>query len=249
MFTPRTEQSDVLNARAGSSPEKTSPLTVSAETSSSVTPDAASSPAADAEALRRVQLRRKAILAVVVFGFVGVAAVTRPLSEDTAWEGVLATAGLAAIFGAIVGRAWCSLYIGGRKTREIVMRGPYSISRNPLYVFSFLATFGVGAQTGSVILSIAAVLLTFAVLRQMVLREEAWLRAAFGAEYERYLRATPRFWPRWSAWNDEPRLEISPARFVTTVLDGSILFLVLPVMAALSIARAEDLIPVLLTLP
>ena len=53
----------------------------------------------------------------------------------------------------IVGRAWCSLYIGGRKKAEIVDRGPYSISRNPLYVFSFMGAFGVGAQTGSVTLA------------------------------------------------------------------------------------------------
>lgn len=208
-----------------------------------------SAPPTDTAALRRVQLRRKLVLAVVIFAFIGVAAVTRPLSDGTAWEGVLATAGLAAIFGAIVGRGWCSLYIGGRKTSEIVTRGPYSVSRNPLYLFSFLAAFGVGAQTGSVVLSIAAVLLTFLVFHQTVLREEAWLRAAFGVKYERYLQDTPRFWPRWSRWRDEPRLEISPARFVTTVLDGSVLLLILPVTAALSAARAEGLIPVLLTLP
>lgn len=248
MFSPRTEQSDDLSAGVVSSLGEVGPSTASGEIASPVIPFATSS-ATDTEGLRRVQLRRKVILAIVIFGFVGVAAVTRPLSENTAWEGVLATAGLAAIFAAIVGRAWCSLYIGGRKTREIVRRGPYSVSRNPLYVFSFLAAFGVGAQTGSVIMTTAAVLLTFAVLRRTVLREEAWLREAFGVRYERYLRDTPRFWPRWSAWNDEPRLEISPARFVTTVLDGSILFLAVPVMAVFSGARAEDLIPVLLTLP
>ena len=207
------------------------------------------SPSPDAAALRRVQLRRKLVLAGVIVAFVGAAAVTRPLSEGGVWEAALATAGLAAIVAAIVGRGWCSLYIGGRKTREIVTRGPYSVSRNPLYLFSFLAAFGVGAQTGSLVLSAAAVLLTFVVFRQTVLREEAWLRAAFGAEYDRYLSDTPRFWPRWSSWRDEPRLEISPARFVTTVLDGSVLLLILPVTAALSAARAEGLVPVLLTLP
>ena len=249
MFSLRTEQPDDLSARVISSLGEADPPTASAEIASPDIPVATPSPPADTEALRRVQLKRKVILAIVIFGLVGVAAVSRPLSENTAWEDVLATAGLAAIFAAIVGRAWCSLYIGGRKTREIVMRGPYSVSRNPLYVFSFLAAFGVGAQTGSFILSIAAVVLTFAVLRRTVRREEAWLRATFGVRYERYLRNTPRFWPRWSAWNDEPRLEIRPARFVTTVLDGSILFLAVPVMAVLSSARAEDLIPVLLTLP
>lgn len=207
------------------------------------------SPPIDTTALRRVQLRRKLVLAVCVVIFVGVAAVTRPLFTGTIWRDVLGAVGLAAIVAAIVGRGWCSLYIGGRKTREIVTRGPYSISRNPLYLFSFLAAFGLGAQTGSLVLSAAAVLLAIGVFRQTVLCEEAWLRAAFGVEYESYLAETPRFWPRWENWRDEPRLEVSPARFATTVLDGSVLLLILPVAGALSIARDSGLIPTLLTLP
>lgn len=46
--------------------------------------------------------------------------------------------GLIAIMICIFGRASCSLYIGGRKKQEIVSNGPYSLCRNPLYVFSFI---------------------------------------------------------------------------------------------------------------
>ena len=34
--------------------------------------------------------------------------------------------GLIAIMVCVLGRAWCSLYIGGRKKQEIVTSGPYS---------------------------------------------------------------------------------------------------------------------------
>jgi len=243
MTSPRNDFSNGAGHRS-----RSTPIVLLSSRPVQATSDVGSAPP-DPEDLRRVQLRRKAILAVVIFAFIGAAAVTQPVSQGTLWKDALATTGLMAICGAILGRAWCSLYIGGRKTREIVMRGPYSVSRNPLYLFSFVAAFGVGAQTGSLTLSLGAVLLTFVVLRQTVRREETWLRATFGAEYDRYLGATPRFWPRWSAWRDEPRLEISPGRFVTTVLDGAVLILAVPVMAILSEAQAEGLLPVLLTLP
>jgi protein-S-isoprenylcysteine O-methyltransferase Ste14 len=89
-------------------------------------------------------------------------------------EGVEAF-GLAVIAVCIVGRAWCSLYIGGRKKAEIVDRGPYSVSRNPLYVFSFIGAFGMGAQTGSITLALLFLVLTVAVFYATVRREEAWL--------------------------------------------------------------------------
>lgn len=208
-----------------------------------------SADAQESAALRRVQLRRKALLAGVVLLFVGAAAVTRPLAEETILKALLVSAGQLAIFAAIVGRGWCSLYIGGRKTHEIVQRGPYSVSRNPLYVFSFLAAFGVGAQTGSLVLSLGALTLTFVVMQATVLREEAFLRGAFGADYERYRAGTPRYWPRWTLWRDDRTLEIDPCRFVTTILDGAIMLAAIPLLAALTSLRFEGFIPTLLTLP
>jgi protein-S-isoprenylcysteine O-methyltransferase Ste14 len=203
----------------------------------------------DRDSLRRVQLRRKAALGGVVLAFLAAAAVVRPAAEGTVYQTALVMAGVAAIVAAIIGRAWCSLYIGGRKTHQIVDRGPYSISRNPLYLFSVLAAFGVGAQTGSLVLTAAVVGLTVLILWRTVLREEAWLAAAFGDDYDRYRRRTPRFWPRGAAWRDETALQVDPARFVRTVMDGAVLLLAPPIIDALATARALDVIPILTTLP
>src|SRR5690349_15131041 len=53
-------------------------------------------------------------------------------------EDAIEWAGMILIFICVCGRTWCSLYIGGRKISELVAVGPYSISRNPLYVFSII---------------------------------------------------------------------------------------------------------------
>lgn len=182
----------------------------------------------DPRVIQRVQRIRKAVLLVAILGVIGLSMATRPaLSGAAAHAGIL-SAGVIALVVAIVGRAWCSLYIGGRKKSEIVDRGPYSVSRNPLYVFSFLGAFGMGAQTGSLALAGLFTAIAVAVFLATVRREEAWLLGTFGEDYRRYRDATPRFWPRWSGWRDEPDLTVAPQYFLTTLRDGSAMLLAVP---------------------
>src|SRR5262245_36127901 len=43
---------------------------------------------------------------------------------------------------AALGRLWAFAYIGGKKNRELCQEGPYSLTRNPLYLFSFVGVIG-----------------------------------------------------------------------------------------------------------
>ena len=122
--------------------------------------------------LGRVQRIRKLVMGLGILAVVAVAVLTQSLGGETDFHEGLEAFGLALIAICIVGRAWCSLYIGGRKKDEIVNRGPYSVSRNPLYVFSFIGAFGVGAQTGSISLAVLFLALTVAVFWFTVKRED-----------------------------------------------------------------------------
>ena len=42
-----------------------------------------------------------------------------------------------------MGRIWYSIYISGYKNNKLVMEGPYSLCRNPLYLFSYLGGVGI----------------------------------------------------------------------------------------------------------
>jgi protein-S-isoprenylcysteine O-methyltransferase Ste14 len=182
----------------------------------------------DPRAIQRVQRIRKAVLLAAILGVIGLSMATTPALSGGAAHGVILGAGVIALVVAIVGRAWCSLYIGGRKKSEIVDCGPYSVSRNPLYVFSFLGAFGMGAQTGSLMLAGLFTAIAVAVFLATVRREEAWLLGTFGEDYRRYLDSTPRFWPRWSGWRDAPGLTVAPEYFLTTLRDGSAMLLAVP---------------------
>ncbi|MDP1777009.1 MAG: isoprenylcysteine carboxylmethyltransferase family protein [Brevundimonas sp.] len=204
-------------------------------------------PALDLGAVQKI--RKAAVLAALV-GLVGLALVTQSLGGvDGEWHERVESIGFVAMILSIVGRAWCSLYIGGRKKAEIVDRGPYSISRNPLYVFSYIGAFGIGAQSGSVTIGLGFVLAAMAVFYMTVRREEAFLEREFGAVYIAYKARTPRFWPRFSLWRDEDQLTIRPSLFVTTIRDGLVFLLAIPVFELIDAGQATGWLHIAAHLP
>ena len=97
---------------------------------------------------------------------------------------------------AALGRMWCSLYIAGYKNDRLVMDGPYSATRNPLYFFSFLGVVGFGLCTGTVTIP-AAMIGLFAIYYPFVIAtEEKRLEGRHGQAYLDYRKAVPAFFPR-----------------------------------------------------
>lgn len=190
-----------------------------------------------------VQRRRKwfagFVLAILLAFVASVRSVT---AFQGKWHEGVEALGVALIILAIVGRGWCSLYIGGRKKAEIVDHGPYSVTRNPLYVFSFIGAFGIGAQTGSLVVGAVFALAAFLVFLRTVGREEAWLAEHFGGTYEAYRARTPRFWPDVSRWRDAEELAVRPVFFLRTLRDGLTFLAAIPVMEGIEHLQAIGLI-------
>jgi len=204
-------------------------------------------PALDLGAVQKI---RKVAVLVAILALVGLALVSQSAGGvDGEWHERVEAIGFVAMILSIVGRAWCSLYIGGRKKAEIVDRGPYSITRNPLYVFSYIGAFGIGAQSGSVTIGLGFVLAAMAVFYLTVKREEAFLEREFGAVYTAYKARTPRFWPRFSLWRDEEELTIRPSLFVTTIRDGLVFLLAIPIFELIDAGQAAHWLRILLHLP
>ena len=164
----------------------------------------------------------------------------------SAWIGetheTIEVVGIFLILAGIVGRLWCILYIGGKKSSELVRQGPYSISRNPLYVFSAIAAGGVGLQSGSVVVGLIFAL-GCAVLFQLVIhREEKHLGGMFGEPYAAYLREVPRFWPKFSIYRDSTTLDVVPRRVYVTLMDGLVFFAAKPAFEAVEYLQSSGVI-------
>lgn len=199
--------------------------------------------------LQKVQKIRKWALGLALLAAVALAFVTTTWWGDGRFHEAMESFGLGAVVLSIVGRAWCSLYIGGRKKAEIVSTGPYSISRNPLYLFSYVGAFGVGAQTGSLTLALLFVAIALLVFHFTITREEAWLSNQFGAAYDDYCARTPRLGPDFSKWRDEPELSVRPQFFLTTLRDGLVFLLAVPIFESVEWAQVAGWLPVLVRLP
>jgi hypothetical protein len=103
---------------------------------------------------------------------------------------------------AVVGRLWCAQYIAGYKSDRLVMEGPYSTCRNPLYFFSLLGGTGVGLCSKSLIIT-AVILAAFIVIYPITIRaEEKKLAAKLQEPYDRYKENVPRFIPNFSKFHE-----------------------------------------------
>jgi protein-S-isoprenylcysteine O-methyltransferase Ste14 len=120
---------------------------------------------------------------------------------------------------ATVGRLWCSLYIAGYKTKHLVTVGPYSMSRNPLYLFSLLGAVGVGLATRTFLFPL--VLLTAFILYYpfVINIDEAELTRLHESEFSAYRKAVPRFFPKISLLEEPKEYVVKPLVFRKNILD------------------------------
>ena len=73
-----------------------------------------------------------------------------------------------------------------RGTDHLVTEGPFSFTRNPLYLAGTILVSGIGLVSGIVWFLLLAVLAAFAVQKLAIEREERHLQARFGKTYADY---------------------------------------------------------------
>lgn len=155
----------------------------------------------------------------------------------------LALAGVGAF-----GRLWCSVYIGGRKTHELVTDGPYALCRNPLYLFSLVGAVGVAvaAHSLSILLLVAGF---FALYYPGVIRsEEMKLQASHGLAFSHYCHATPVFWPqRKTALKETPRM-VDVHLFRVHMAEAIWFILAIVFVVVLDVLHRQGLLPAFFTL-
>jgi protein-S-isoprenylcysteine O-methyltransferase Ste14 len=194
-----------------------------------------------------VQKARKIALLLAI-GIIGILIVVSAPGWPAPVEVAIQWWGRAMIFTCIAGRTWCTLYIGGRKLSELVTAGPYSVSRNPLYMFSIVGAVGAAVQVGALSVGFAAGVLAWIVHFLVVISEERLLLASHGEAFRSYAAQVPRFLPRLSGWKDVDLLDVRPHQVVTTFLDACFFLSAIPLTASVGYLQRAGLIPVLLRL-
>ena len=194
--------------------------------------------------LRRITLAAllALVFAVLLFG-------QSIFPPETVVHEAIEMVGIVLIVIGIAGRLWSTLYIGGKKSATVVTDGPYSITRNPLYVFSSIAAIGVGAQMGSITAAVGFGVACAAAFHLVILREEKFLSTNLGADYSAYMAAVPRFFPKPSLYREGDTGGFKPSRLLVTLLDGLVFLVAMPLFEIIDAAQVSGTLPVLFRMP
>lgn len=157
--------------------------------------------------------------------------------------------GLAFVTLGVGGRIWSAFYLCGHKNDRLVDEGPYSLCRNPLYLFSLFGAIGVGLASLN-LLALAVIIVTFAIYYPLVIRaEERHLREKLGASYADYTRRTPRFFPTRFQPREPDTYLAKPRQFRLALLDTGWFFAILIIVRIMARAHEAGWLPTWFVIP
>lgn len=91
-------------------------------------------------------------------------------------------------------------------------------------------------------------LLCYIFFSVVIRREEHYLQATFAEIHSSYCKKVPRFFPRFSLYQEDDMLTVKPDRIYRTFLDGMVFFAAYPVFAIIALCQERGIVPVLLKL-
>src|SRR5437762_7392491 len=106
------------------------------------------------------------------------------------------------------------VFVGGRKGKSLVTSGPYSVSRNPLYLASLTVALSASLFLHSLTMFAAIALAGFFYVAFVIPAEERQLAAAFPEEWKVYIGNVPRLIPRrmWKAGRQWHEIDLRALR-------------------------------------
>lgn len=191
-------------------------------------------------------MRKRLMFAKVLTGGVVATAFVshHAYSEESVADLVLEISGFTLLGIAALGRIWSAAYISGKKSKELVTDGPYSIMRNPLYFFSFLGFVGAGLAFESLYLAGALAAVFFLTHWPTILKEERKLAGIFGESFAEYKEQVPRFIPAPWRHSHADSFAVSPPVFSKAIMESWMIFAVFLCAHTIEWAHTHQFLPV-----
>ena len=163
-------------------------------------------------------------------------------------SGTFLLVGLTLAIVGCLGRVWCSLFIDGFKTKELVTCGPYSVSRNPLYFFSAVGAVGVAFGSATVAGPIFVALCFAAYYPAIIKAEERRLVEIHGDSFREYRKSVPAFFPRWSAAKTPETYQIQTRLVLHSMVEATwFIWLTMLVHLLYQLHQRTDFLPTLVS--
>jgi protein-S-isoprenylcysteine O-methyltransferase Ste14 len=194
--------------------------------------------------LRLLLLRTSFSLVVLAAVFVGT-----NWAENNRWLLIMKGTGYLCLLAGLGIRVWSILYLGGRKSREVVSEGPYSLCRNPLYFGTVLLTIGAGLCFGNLLVLVLGLAVILPVHAVVIWKEERHLLELFPEEYPTYMQRVPRLWPRLTNYRSPETITISVRAIRRAAVDGFGILLIPAAAELLEMLHRHGIVPVLWRFP
>jgi len=199
------------------------------------------------KAVERFRTKITRVAGVFAIGFLAFCGSRWELKSPLIPE-IFSLVGLACVSIAACGRLWCMLYIAGYKTQKLVVSGPYSLCRNPLYLFSFIGTLGIGLGSGTLTVPLVFMVAFILYYSFTVQKEEDRLLLIHGEAFKTYCEKTPRYLPSLKNFNEPEVYTVDPKLFRRHVGNALLWVCFFGVWGLFECLRMEKIIPTLLNL-
>jgi protein-S-isoprenylcysteine O-methyltransferase Ste14 len=145
--------------------------------------------------------RKKISRVAAGFWFVAAGATVPALGEDSIGGLVLFAIGAILTIVGSTGRTWCLVLIAGRKDKQLMTAGPYSVCRNPLYLFSLIGTVGVGLATRTVTVPCVAFTAFLIYYVGVIRSEQSRLARTHGDAFKAYISDVNALFPSFRTYH------------------------------------------------
>ena len=148
------------------------------------------------------------------------------------------------------GRVYSTAFLGGRKNQSLMTDGPFSVVRNPLYVFSLIGIVGVGLESARITILAPLLIMHIISYNFLVRREEVRLLENFGDAYHAYCARVKRFMPNFKHYTQPEEITVRPSLLLIAVRDAWIWLLPYPIFELIDWLRDDvHVLPVLFIMP
>ena len=191
-----------------------------------------------------VQRWRKYATGLMFVAWLFAASVIGSRWQDIDWLGsVFFFLGCLLMGVGVVGRIWCLVCIAGFKNEALITDGPYSLCRNPLYLFSLLGTIGVGLGSGTISFPFLAIV-GFAIWYPRTIRFESnTLAQRHGQAYEAYRQKTPALIPACKGFYESEQHTVRSSSFRRGAFDTIWFFATFAIMHVFYEMHDSGLLP------
>lgn len=175
---------------------------------------------------------------------------TRPaITPEMAVYALFINIGLVLIAIGVIGRVFSTIFLGGHKNETVITYGPFSVCRNPLYLFSLVGVVGVCFLSARLIYIFVIPYVMYRLYTALIKREEEFLKQKFSHTYEEYCARTPRFWPKFSLYQMPEVITVYPVFVGRAARDGLWWFAAYPAISFIYYLQHAGIITTQFLLP